>query len=95
LIAAIFVGVAFAIIECEVAPSLKLFHKGQNIAVYFPKSRFSGVASLQTRVRLAILVVLIPGAGYTNMDLGGWLAGGALSTCKSWLAIPIYQYVSA
>lgn len=30
-------GVAFAIIESEVAPSLKLFHKGQNIAVYFPK----------------------------------------------------------
>jgi len=33
--------------------------------------------------------------GYTNMDLYGWLAGGALSTCKSWLAIPIDQYVSA
>ena len=56
---------------------------GQTVAALLKDSR---------RVRFGILAVLIPAAGYTLMYFCAWIAGGAPSSFKPWLAIPIQQY---
>jgi hypothetical protein len=44
------------------------------------------------RVRLSVFALLIPAVGYTVMYICAWVAGGAPSSFKPWLAIPIDQY---
>jgi hypothetical protein len=61
---------------------------------YFPGPgrTFASLMKDSRRVRLAASAVLIPAVGYTVMYLCAWIAGGAPSVLKPWLAIPIEQY---
>jgi hypothetical protein len=44
------------------------------------------------RVRLSVFALLIPAVGYAVMYFCAWIGGGAPSSFKPWLAIPIDQY---
>jgi hypothetical protein len=57
-----------------------------------PATTFGSFLEDGRRVRYAVFSVLLPAAGYTLMYLLGWIAGGAPSSFKPWLAIPIEQY---
>lgn len=57
-----------------------------------PGRTFASLLADGRRVRMAALAVLVPAAGYTLMYLLAWIAGGAPSTFKPWLAIPIQDY---
>jgi hypothetical protein len=61
---------------------------------YFPRPgrTFEVLLKDSRRVRYAVLSVLIPAVGYTLMYLFAWIAGGAPSSFKPWLAIPMEQY---
>ncbi len=58
-------------------------HPGRTASILLSRTRNAG---------LGAFAVLVPAVGYTIMYLCGWLAGGAPSTFKPWLAIPIEQY---
>jgi hypothetical protein len=67
------------------------------ISTYFayfarPGRTFSNLLQDSRRVRFAVLAVLIPAVGYTAMYFLAWIAGGAPSAVKPWLAIPMEEY---
>lgn len=59
---------------------------------YKPKSTFEAIFESDKALRYAFFSFLIPSLGYTLFYIMAYFAGGAPSTFKPWLAIPIEEY---
>jgi len=57
-----------------------------------PGATFDALCKEPRKVRMAAFAMLIPALGYTAMYTCAWFAGGAPSTVKPWLAIPMEEY---
>jgi hypothetical protein len=72
-------------------------HRRSFFSYYFsyfamPGRAISELLKDSRSVRLAVCAMAIPAAGYTLMYGLAWVDGGAPSSFKPWLAIPIEQY---
>jgi hypothetical protein len=57
-----------------------------------PKSTFDFLLNDPRRLKFGFFAFLVPALGYTLFYIMAWKAGGAPSTFKPWLAIPIEEY---
>jgi hypothetical protein len=57
-----------------------------------PGSAFEEIRAHPHRLRYGFYAFLVPALGYTLFYLMAWQAGGAPSTFKPWLALPIEEY---
>lgn len=57
-----------------------------------PSETFPELLRDDRRVKFGFLAILIPAIGYTLFYIMAWNAGGAPSTFKPWLALPIENY---
>ena len=57
-----------------------------------PSKTLPAVFDHPRKIRLGLQAVLIPALGYTLFYILAWNAGGAPSSFKPWLALPIEQY---
>lgn len=57
-----------------------------------PRRSFQNILANNSRLRYGFFAFLIPAIGYTAFYIMAWYAGGAPSTFKPWLAIPMEEY---
>jgi hypothetical protein len=59
---------------------------------YKPQRAFRAVFSSDNTIKYAFLALLVPAIGYTLFYIMAYKAGGAPSTFRPWLALPIKDY---